>query len=122
MFKGLGNLAQMFKQAQEMSGKISGLNEKLKSQKIVGDAGGGMVRVAANGLSEVSKVEIDPALFDSGEREMIEDLLVAAFNQVSQNAKALHAESMREMTAGMNVPGLEDALGKLTGEPKDADE
>ena len=95
MFKGLGNLAQMFKQAQEMSGKISGLNEKLKAKKIVGDAGGGMVRVEANGLSEVTKVEIDQALFDSGEREM---------------------------TSGINVPGLEDALGKLTGEPKDLDE
>ena len=122
MFKGLGNLAQMFKQAQEMSGKISGLNEKLKAQKIVGDAGGGMVRIEANGLSEVSKVEIDAVLFDGGEREMIEDLLVAAFNQISQKAKALHAESMREMTMGMNVPGLEDALGKLTGGPKNEDE
>ena len=119
MFKGLGNLAQVFKQAQEMSGKISGLNEQLKSKKVVGDAGGGMVRVQANGLTEVSKVEIDPVLFESGEREMIEDLLVAAFNQVSQKAKELHMESMREMTSGVSLPGLEEALGNLTGEPKD---
>ena len=78
-----------------------------------------LVRIGANGLSEVSKVEIDPALFTSGEREMIEDLLVVAFNQVSLKAKELHMESMREMTSGVNLPGLEEALGKLSGEPKD---
>ena len=119
MFKGIGNIAQMFKQAQEMSGKMTEVNETLKSKKIVGDAGGGMVTIEATGMSEVTKVTIDPKLVEGGETEMIEDLLVSAFNQISQKAKELHMESMRDMTSGINMPGLDDALQQLTGTPKE---
>ena len=119
MFKGLGNIAQMFKQAQEMSGKMSEVNEELKAKKIVADAGGGMVTIEANGLSVVNKVTIDPKLIEGGETEMIEDLLVVAINQVSQKAKELHMDSMKDMTSGINLPGLDDALNQLTGSPKE---
>jgi DNA-binding YbaB/EbfC family protein len=122
MFKGIGNIAQMLKQAQEMSGKMAEANDGLKSKRFTIEVGGGMVKIEANGLGETRKVSIDPDLFQRGEQEMIEDLLVAAFNQVSIKAKQLHMESMREMTAGVNLPGLDQALEKLSGQFPDADD
>ena len=121
MFKGLANLGQMMKQAQEMSGKMAQVSEELKAKKITADAGGGMVTIEANGIGEAKKVSIDPKLFESGEREMIEDLLVAAFNQVSAKAKQLNLETMQEMTGGMNLPGLEEAMEKLTGQDPESE-
>ena len=121
MFKGLANLGQMMKQAQEMSGKMGEVSERLKAEKINADACGGMVTIEANGIGEVKKVSIDPTLFDSGEREMIEDLLVAAYNQVSLKAKQLNMEMMTEMTGGLNLPGMNEAIEKLTGQKPNDD-
>ena len=120
MFKGLGNLSNMgamLKQAQEMGSKLEGVQEQLKTQRATGSAGGGMVEVEVNGASDVLAVRIDPALFAKGDREMIEDLLPAAVNQAFGKAKELHAEAMREMTQGMNLPGLDEALANLTNQP-----
>ena len=83
VFKGLGNLANfgaLMKQAQEMGGRMQALQEELKTKKATGSAGGGLVEVDVNGLSEVLAVRIDSSLVEKGEREMIEDLLPAAFN------------------------------------------
>ena len=115
MFKGIGNLASMLKNAQQMSGKMGEMNEELKSKEIVAEAGGGMVQVKANGLGEVSKVSIDPQTFEAGDRELIEDLLANAFNQVAVKQKQLQMESLQGLTGGMNIPGLDDALKNMTG-------
>lgn len=125
MFKGLGNLANlgaMFKQAQEMGGKMQEMTEELKTKRATGSAGGGLVEVDVNGLSEVVAVRIDPSLVEKGDREMIEDLLPAAFNAAHKKAKELHAEALRSLTSGMNVPGLEDALAQLSDNPSAPDE
>jgi nucleoid-associated protein EbfC len=118
MFKGLGNLANigaLMKQAQEMGGKMQALNEELKTKRATGAAGGGLVEVDVNGLSEVLAVRIDPTLVEKGDREMIEDLLPAAFNAAQQKAKQLSAEAMESLAGGMQVPGLQEALAQLTG-------
>lgn len=118
MFKGLGNLSNlgaMLKQAQEMGSKLQEVQQQLKSKRATGSAGGGMVEVEVNGANEVLAVRIDPELFAKGDREMIEDLLPAAINQAIDKAKQLHAEAMRDMTQGMNLPGLDEALANLTG-------
>jgi nucleoid-associated protein EbfC len=120
LFKGLGNLANLgalLKQAQEMGGKMQALTEELKTKRATGSAGGGLVEVDVNGLAEVLAVRIDPALVEKGDREMIEDLLPAAFNAAHDKAKALHAEAIQSIAGGMNVPGLEDALSQLSGNP-----
>ena len=118
MLKGLGNLANLgsiMKQAQEMGTKMQALNEELKTKRTTGNAGGGLVEVEVNGLAEVLAVRIDPALVEKGDREMIEDLLPAAFNAAQQKAKQLHAEAMKQITGGLDLPGLGDMLGEVSG-------
>ena len=115
LFKGLANLASLMKQAQQMGGKMQDIQQKLKTERVVGTAGGGMVEVEANGLGEILRLKIDPALVEKGELEMIEDLVPAAVNQASARAKQLHAQAMQSLTEGMDLPGLDGALAKLTG-------
>lgn len=118
MLKGLGNLAnlgQMMQQAQQMGAKVQELQEKLKSQSVTGEGGGGMVQVDMTGAQEVTAVRLDEGLIDRGEREMLEDLIVAAVNDAQSKAKQLHAEAMKDMTGGLNLPGMEGMLDKLTG-------
>ena len=92
MFKGIGNLGAMLKQAQEMTGKLQGLNEELKGERASGTAGGGLVTVEVNGLGEVLAVCLDPDLVQRADREMMEDLLPAAINEAQALAKQLHSE------------------------------
>lgn len=110
MFKGLGNLASLMRQASQLNGKMQALGEQLKGQRVVGSAGGGMVEAEANGLGELLRVKIDPLLVERGEREMIEDLVPAAVNQAVAKARELHMAAMRSMTEGMDLPGMEGVM------------
>jgi DNA-binding YbaB/EbfC family protein len=118
LLKGLGNLANlgsMLKQAQQMGSTLQGINEQLKTQRVTGAAGGGLIEVEANGMGEVVAVRIDPSLITKGDREMIEDLLPAAINQVGSKVKQLYADAVKSMTQDMNLPGVGDVLEQLTG-------
>jgi hypothetical protein len=115
MFKGLGNLASMMKTAQQMGSKVQEIQERLKAARAVGAAGGGMVEIEVNGLGEVLRAKLDPALFATGDREMLEALLPAAINQAQAKAKQLHREALQSMTDGLNLPGLNEALAQLSG-------
>lgn len=120
MLKGLGNLGnlgQMLQQAQQMGAKVQAAQEALKSKRATGAAGAGMVEVDVDGLGEVLAVRIDPSLVAKGDREMIEDLLPAAFNDARQKAKALYGESLKEAAGGLNLPGLDDVLGRVADQP-----
>jgi nucleoid-associated protein EbfC len=124
VFKGIGNLANfgaLVKQAQEIGGKMQALQEELKAKRVTGSAGGGLVEVDVNGLGEALAVRIDSALVEKGDREMIEDLLPAAFNAAGQKAKQLHAEAMQTLTGGIPLPGLQDALSQLAGDGSGTD-
>lgn len=116
MFKGLGNLGNIMKQAQEMGGKMQQLSAELKSERVTGNSGAGMIEVEANGLGEVLAVRIEESLIEKQDRELIEDLLPAAINAAQQKAKQLHAERMQSLTGGLNIPGLSEALGDLGGD------
>jgi nucleoid-associated protein EbfC len=116
VFKGLGNLANvgaMLKQAQEMGGRMQALQNELRGKRVTGSAGGGLVEIDVNGMNDVLAVRIDPSLVEKGEREMIEDLLPAAFRAAQQKARELHAEAMQSLTGGVNLPGLQEALAKF---------
>ena len=124
MFKGLGNLANvgsLLKQAQEMGGRMQALQNELRGKRATGSAGGGLVEVEVNGLADVLAVRIDPSLIEKGEREMIEDLLPAAFRAAQQKAREMHAEAMQSLAGGANMPGLQEALAKLTENPDSGD-
>lgn len=111
MLKGLGNIAGLMKQAQELGGKMQAIQEQLKQVKVTGSAGGGMVEVDANGQAEVLAVRIDAGLIEKQEKEMIEDLLPAAINDALTQAKQKGAEALQEATGGLNLPGLDGLLG-----------
>ncbi len=118
MLKGLGSLANLgsiMKQAQQMGGKLQEVNAQLKTQRTTGSAGGGLVEVETNGLGEVLAVRIDPSLIEKADVEMIEDLLPAAFNAAQAKAKQMHAEAMQTITAGIDLPGLSEAMEQFTG-------
>lgn len=116
MFKGLSGLANLpglLKQAQEMGGKLEQLTAELKTKRVTGSAGGGLVEVEASGLGDVLAVRIDQSLIEKQDRELLEDLLPTAINDARQKAKELHAQSMQQLTGGLQMPGLSDALGSL---------
>jgi DNA-binding YbaB/EbfC family protein len=123
VFKGLGNLANigaLVKQAQEMGGKMQAIQEELKTKKATGTAGGGLVEVDVNGLSDVLAVRIDPSLVEKGERELIEDLLPAAFNAAQAKAKQMHADALQGLAGGLPMGGFADILSQLPGTNPDA--
>jgi DNA-binding YbaB/EbfC family protein len=111
MFKGLGQMASLMRQAQQIGGQMKEMNEKMAAERVVGAAGGGMIEVEANGLGEVLKVTIEPKLVADGEVEMIQDLLVAAINQASEKAKQVQGEQMGALTQGLDLGGLSELLG-----------
>jgi DNA-binding YbaB/EbfC family protein len=115
MFKGLGNLASMMKNASQMGERMKTMGEELKSRRVTGSAAGGLVEVEANGLGEILRVKIDPGLVERGERAKIEELLPAAFNQAAAKARELHLDAMRGQMGGLDLPGMEDMLGSLKG-------
>lgn len=119
MFKELGSLANLMKNAQSISGKMQAMRDRLGERRVTGAAGGGMVTVEMNGQSQVLACKIDPTLFQTGDREMLEDLIVSATNQALEKVKEVAAEEMGQATEGLNLPGLTDALSKfgLGGNP-----
>jgi nucleoid-associated protein EbfC len=111
MFKNLTNLASLIKQAQQMGGRMQAMNEELKSRRVTGKAGGGMVEAEVDGLGQVLRITIDPALIERKDRELMEDLVPAAVNAAVTKSKELHAEVLKGLTDGMDLPGLKEALG-----------
>jgi DNA-binding YbaB/EbfC family protein len=116
VFKGLTGLGSLLKQAHEISGRMKGLNEELRGRRATGSAGGGMVELEVNGLLEVLRCRIDKQLIEQGDCEMIEELVTTALNQAISKGKQLHVEAMRSLAGGLDVPGLEAALGNILGE------
>ena len=98
------NLGQMMKQAQQMQQKMADMQAELERLEITGSAGAGMVRVVLNGKSEAQSVKIDPALMADGDAEVLEDLILAAFNDAKGKLQAVVAEKMSEVTGGLPLP------------------
>ena len=115
MFKGIGNLGSLLKTAQEMGQRMQKLNDELKIRRATGTAGGEMVEVQVNGLQEVLRVRIHPQLLADGDKELLEDLVTAAVNQALQKARQLHADALKDVTGGLEVPGLAEGLAKFMG-------
>src|SRR5215813_12342835 len=111
MFKNLSNLASLIKQAQQVGSRMQAMNEELKSRRVTGKAGGGMVEAEVDGLGQVLRITIDPGLVERKDRELMEDLVPAAVNAAVAKSKELHAEVLRNLTGGIDLPGLKEALG-----------
>jgi hypothetical protein len=96
------NLGNMLKQAQQMQGKMAEMQARLESTEVEGQSGAGMVKVKLTGKGDLRRVTIDPSLMD--DREVLEDLLVAAHADARTKVEAMMAEEMQKATAGMALP------------------
>lgn len=119
MFKGLGNLASLMKNAQNIGGKMGEISEELKGKRVTGSSGGGMVTVEANGLGHILSVKFDSVLIEKNDTEMMQDLLPGAINEAIAKSKQLHVEAMQSVTGGMSIPGLDDAIKNFSGSMDD---
>ena len=99
------NLGSMLKQAQQMQARMQEMQAKLEATEVEGAAGGGMVKVTLTGKGDLRRVAIDPSLMTAEDREVLEDLLVAAHADARQKVEATMAEEMQKATAGLNLPG-----------------
>lgn len=107
MLKGmgqLGDMAKIMKQAQEMQGKMAEAQERLETIEVTGEAGAGLVKVTANAKGRVKALAIDPSLFQPEEREVVEDLIVAAVQDAQARAEAAAQAEMASVTEGLQLP------------------
>ena len=102
-----GQLAGLMKQAQAMQDNLKKAQEELKTVEVKGEAGSGLVKVTMTCGHEVRRVEIDPSVL-SEDKDLLEDLLVVAFNAAAQEAERVSQERMGKLTGGM--PGLPGGL------------
>jgi DNA-binding YbaB/EbfC family protein len=98
------NMQKMLKQAQEMQSRLNEIQEKLSEEESEGSSGGGMVTLVLNGKSEMKKIHIDKSLLNPEEKEMLEDLIIAAFNDAKNKVEATIADKMSAVTGGLKLP------------------
>lgn len=105
------NMQGMLKQIQKMQADMAKVQAELENKTVTEESGGGMVKVIANGKKEIISINIDEEIAKSGDKEMLEDLIVAAVNKALQSAGKMAEEEMASITKGMlppgfNIPGL----------------
>ncbi len=98
------NLGNMLKEAQKLQSRMAEMQAKLDTIEVAGAAGGGMVTVTLNGKGEMRAIKIDPSLVEPAEIEILEDLVVAAFNDAKAKVEAHVQDEMSKLTGGMNLP------------------
>lgn len=94
----------MMKQAQEMQKKLADMQANLEAQEVDGSAGGGAVTLRINGKKQLLKVNIDESLLNVSEKEVLEDLLIAAFNDANGKVDTMTSDQMSKATSGMGLP------------------
>jgi DNA-binding YbaB/EbfC family protein len=107
MLKGLGGLAdmgKMMKAAQEMQTKMVELQEELGRMTVVGESGAGLVKATSTAKGELVGLDIDPSIFNPDEKEVVEDLILAAIKDAQSKAQQKNQEEMRRITEEMGLP------------------
>ncbi len=101
--KGMGN---MMKQAQKMQAKMMKMQEELSNKTVEATAGGGMIKVVANGKQQIVSIDIEKEVVDPDDVEMLQDLILAAINDALAKSQEMVSGEMSKITGGMNIPGL----------------
>ncbi len=99
-----GNFNNLMKQAQAVQASMQKAQAELATIEVVGESGGGMVKVTVNGKHEAKRVQIEPGVLSGEDREMLEDLLAAAFNDAVHKLEAKVQEKMASLMAGVQLP------------------
>jgi len=103
---GMTNIGNIMKQAQKVQERIAEVQRDLINKKVEASSGGGMVTVTANGRQEILSVKIDPSVISMQDVEMLEDLVLAAVNEVLRKSQEIITEEMSKVTGGIKIPGL----------------
>lgn len=103
---GMGNMNNMIKQAQKMQAEMLKAQESLSEQIIEASVGGGAVNVKINGKKELIELKLSPDAVDPDDIEMLEDMILSAVNEALRKADEAAAGSLKNITGGMNIPGL----------------
>ena len=107
MLKGLGGLAdmgKMMKAAQDMQTKMAEMQDELNRMTVIGESGAGLVKATATAKGELTALDIDPSIFNPDEKEVVEDLILAAIKDAQSKASEKSAEEMQKMTEGLGLP------------------
>ena len=107
MLKGLGSLGdmgKMMKAAQEMQTKMAELQETLASTLVTGESGTGLVKATATAKGELTALDIDPSIFNADDKEVVEDLILAAVKDAQTRAQEKSQEEMAKLTEGLGLP------------------
>ncbi len=107
MFKGLGGLgdmAGMMKKAQQMQTDMAALQDELHNIMVVGESGAGLVKATASAKGELKALDIDPSIFNGDDKEVVEDLILAAIKDAQGKASDKAQEEMQKLTDGLGLP------------------
>ena len=102
----IGAMGNLLKQAQDMQARMAKIQEELANKTVEGSAGGGMVQVTVNGQFNVTAVKIEASVINVAEKDMLEDLVLAAVNDGVRKARDLVSSEMSKITGGLKIPGL----------------
>ena len=100
----MNNFNDMMKKAQEMQKKMQEMQESLSNLEVEGTSGGGMVKIIMNCKNEVKKIDIDSSIIKNDEKEVMEDLIIAALNDAKSKAEEKSQDKMKELTGGLGLP------------------
>lgn len=98
------NIGEMMKQVQAMQSRMAEMQAKLEQSTVTGQSGGGMVRVTMTGKGAMTRLEIDPSLMKADEKDILEDLIIAAHSDAKAKSEAMMAEQMKDLTGGLPLP------------------
>ncbi|MEM9318848.1 MAG: YbaB/EbfC family nucleoid-associated protein [Pseudomonadota bacterium] len=101
---GLGDMGKLMKQAQEMQAKMAEMQEALATITVIGESGAGLVKATATAKGELTALEIDPSIFNPDEKEVVEDLILAAIKDAQARAAVKNQEEMAKITEGLGLP------------------
>ena len=107
MFKGLGamgDMAKLMKNAQEMQGKVVQMQEEMHNIMVVGEAGAGLVKATCTAKGDLKGLDIDPSIFSKDDKEVVEDLIVAAVKEAQEKAANREREEMQKLTESLGLP------------------
>ncbi|MGO3018606.1 MAG: YbaB/EbfC family nucleoid-associated protein [Anaerococcus sp.] len=101
-----GNMNNMMKQVQKMQKQMADAQQAIEEKEFTSTAGGGVVEATVNGKKEVLNINIDQDVIDPEDKEMLEDLVLAAINDAMKKADDYSQNEMGKLTGGLNIPGL----------------
>ncbi len=100
----MADFSKMMKQVQKMQNQVAKMQEELAQRELEATSGGGAVRAVANGKKQLLSIEISPEVIDPEDKDMLEDMVVAAVNEVMERVDDMTSEEMKKVTGGLDLP------------------